>query len=820
MKIGSIGAAVSAVLAGVAGTSVGAPLNPPPDVLDTVTVLASRVGDRTVFDSTVPIDIYTADETRAALVSGELGQALQALSPSINMPRASASGTSDAVRAIQLRGLAPDQTLVLVDGKRRHTNAVMDFEGLFHGTVATDLNAIPLSAIDHIEILRDGAGAQYGSDAIAGVVNIVLKSGAQPGSVDASLGEYVTHFAPTNQTLADGRNRQLDAETGFALASGGWLRIGADYQQRGATNRAGFSSASWTSYNSTAADLALDQRVLFRSGDPSLENKGLYAKVSIPVGGAEMYATATFNGRESLGAAFFRYPGDPSNVLSIYPNGFLPVSVNTSNDRAVIAGIRGDSDGYRWDVSARDGYNTFRYGLTHSLNASLGADSPTSFHLADFTTEQRAVNVDWSRSLSIGRQQPLDLSTGAEYLEERYHTSAGDPASYAAGPNVVNGFGETVPPGAQGDSGLRPQDTVRLARHVSSLYVDAQWEASHAWLIGAAARYSDYSDYGSSTTGKLSARYKVTDGFLARAALSTSFRAPALAQTGIRFATLNFNADGSGLQNNAWLPPSDPIARGLGATPLKPERSVNATAGLAWRSGRTAASVDVYQIRIRDRITPTGSLQSAAVSDYLTAAGATDIGSVTFLTNALDTTTRGVDVVISQDLNAWQGLLHLSAAFNRNAVSEDRVRNASAVLSGIDPSLALMDPTVLIPLEYGSPKSKWILSADWSNAQWGARLQATRFGEMSAFTYDSAEPSVLGGNAQPYAAVWSVDAELKLTWTPQFEVAVGGTNVLDKYPDRTTPDGTYGGAFPYNYTNPLGINGAYFYLRGRYRLSR
>jgi iron complex outermembrane receptor protein len=814
----SLRQAIAMALAVVAPTIVAADELAPRGVLDTVTVLASRVGDRTVFDSAVPIDVYTPEETRAALVSGELGQALQSLSPSINMPRASASGTSDAVRAIQLRGLAPDETLVLVDGKRRHTNAVMDFEGLYHGTVAVDLNTIPVSAIDHIEILRDGAGAQYGSDAVAGVVNIVLKSGPGAGAVDAQLGENITHFSPTGMTIQDGRNREVDAESGFALGQEGWIRIGADFQSRGATNRAGRSDAAWTSYNSTPADLALDQQVVFRSGDPALENKGLYSKLSLPVGGAEFYGLMTLDWRDSEGAAFFRYPGDPSNVTSIYPSGFLPVSENSSRDQSFLIGLRGDRSGWHWDLSTRDGYNTFSYGLDHSLNASLGSASPTTFHLAEFTTEQRAVNIDVTRSIPMAGGRPLDLAVGAEYLEERYHTSPGDPASYAAGSFVQNDLGETIPPGAQGDSGLRPVDTVHLARHTSSLYADAEWDLADRFLIGAAARYSDYSDYGSSTTGKVSFRWTLADGFLLRGAMSSSFRAPALAQTGIRFATLNFNADGTGLQNNAWLPPSDPIAKGLGATPLKPERAVNTTLGLAWRSGRTSVSLDAYQIRLKDRITPTGALQSDAVSSYLSSAGATDIGSVTFLTNALDTTTRGLDLVISHDRPLLNGVLHLGAAFNRNTLREDRVRNQSPVLAAIDPALTLMDPTVLIPLEYGSPRSKLILSSDWSNAEFGARLQATRYGEMWAFTYDSNEPSLLGGNAQPYGATWSLDAEVHLNLTAAFEVAVGGTNVLDRYPDRTTPDGTYGGAFPYNFANPLGINGAYFYVRGRYRL--
>jgi iron complex outermembrane receptor protein len=790
----------------------------PTDVLDTITVLASRIGNRTAFDSPVPVDVYTPAETLAALVTGDTGAALQALSPSVNMPRVSASGTSDAVRAIQLRGLAPDQTLVLINGKRRHTNAVMDFEGLFKGTVAVDLNTIPASAIDHLEILRDGAGAIYGSDAIAGVVNVVLKSGAEAGSAEASFGEYRTHFAPTGTTITDGRNRTLDADTGFKIGEQGWLRIGATVQDRGATQRAGRSDAYWTSWNATDADVALNDQVVFRSGDPEVKNRGLFYNLSLPVAGAELYSFATLNQRKSRGAAFFRYPGDPSNVLAIYPNGFLPVSTNDGRDLGVVAGLRGDAGAWHWDASVRDGYNTFSYGLTNTLNASLGAASPTSFHVADFTTEQRALNLDVTRSLPLGNGRNLDLALGAEYLGERYHTSPGDPASYAAGPFFANEFGEPIPPGAQGDSGLRPADTVHLKRNVTSLYLDADVEVLKGLNLGAAARYSDYSDYGSSTTGKFTLRYAIAGGVVLRGAVSSSFRAPALAQTGIRFASLNFNGDGTGLANNAWLPPGDPIAVGLGATPLKPERSTNSTLGLAWRAAGTSASVDFYQIRIRDRITPTGALQSDGVSAYLADAGATDIASVTFLTNALDTTTRGVDVVVSHERQLLGGTLLLRAAFNHNSLTEDHQRSASAALAAIDPSLALLDPTVLVPLEYSSPKSKLILTADWSGERHGLRVQATRFGTLSVFTYDDSQPTTpVGGNAQPYSPVWSLDVEGRASFTPTLEGAIGGTNVFNHYPDRTTDGGTYGGAFPYNYTHPLGINGAYYYVRLRYR---
>ncbi len=768
--------------------------------LTAITVFGSRVKDRSVFDSAVPIDVFTHDEVHTSLVSGELGQALQALSPSVNMPRASSSGTSDSVRTIQLRGLAPDQVLVLVNGKRRHANAVMDIEGLFPGTVAVDVNAIPPEAIDHIEILRDGAGAIYGSDAIAGVVNIVLKSAANGGEVDALYGANHTKFAPTGQTITDGRSKTVSADYGVPLG-GGWIHFGADYRDTGATNRAGPTS-SFASYNSTPADVALDNQVLFQSGDPATINKSLFYNASFPLAdGYELYSFATANRRDTWGGAFFRYPGDPTNVPSIYPNGYRPVSTGVSQDASLVGGVKGDFGSWKWDLSGREGYNTFSYGLQNTLNASLGPDSPTRFHVGNFTYEERALNLDISRELPIGLAAPLNVSAGAEYMHESYHTSPGDPASYRAGPYTYDAdFGETIPPGSQGDNGLTPQDAVHLQRHVTSVYVDLDNEITSRLLVGIAGRYSDYSDYGSSTTGRFSARLKLTEDFLLRASASNSFRAPSLAQQGIRITTLNFNADGTALQNTAFLPPTNPLAAASGGLPLRPEKSVNYTAGLAWRApANTALTLDVYQIRIRDRITPTGQI---AVDDP----AFPDVAAVTFLTNGLDTTTRGFDLVASHDEPVAGGRLKLSAAFNRDYLHEDALRNALLNAGNVN-------EVVLIPLELGSPATKLVLSADWSNARWGASVQPIRYGSLYAFSYDSTLPILNGANVQKYSAAWAVSAEVHVNVLDYLTLAVGGTDIFNRYPDQSAPGGSYFGAFPYNYANPVGLNGAFYYIR-------
>ncbi|MBG6221661.1 MULTISPECIES: TonB-dependent receptor [unclassified Janthinobacterium] len=782
--------------------------------IDQVTVVGSRARNRTVFDSSVPIDRFGVREISNALSTGDVGAALQNLSPSINFPRIESSGASDSVRGIQLRGLAPDQVLLLINGKRRHTSAVLDTESSFAGTVPVDINAIPPNAIDHIEILRDGAGAQYGSDAVAGVINIVLKKARTGGGASVSYGANHTHFEPTDQTLTDGQSVIVNADYGVPLGEAGFFRFGAETRRRSPTERAGPSDAGWTSYNFTPADQALDGKVVFKSGDSRQRNNYLFYNTQLTLAnGLDLYSFATLNERKSDGSAYFRYPGDPSNVPALYPNGYRPVTNGDKRDLSIVAGVRGSAGEWNWDASARHGSDRFDYGVSHSVNASLGAASPTRFKLAGFDFRQNALNLDATRTVDIGLPSPLSVAVGAEWMRETYTSSAGDPASYAAG-----GFTD-APPGAQAGPGLRPSDAYDGSRQVRSVYADVENDLTPRLLVGAAARYSDYSDFGSASTGKLSTRYKVTDTFLVRGSLSNSFRAPALVQTGFRFATLNFNADGTALQTSALLPASDPLARSFGAQQLKPEKSANVSLGLAWKpAAATSVTVDAYVIRIRDRITRSSDLQSDAVTAYLAANGRSDIQSVAYLANLLDTRTKGLDVVLNHELAFTSGKLNLNAALNLNKTSLDKVRQSSATLANIDPSLTLLTETSLFRIKHASPTSKLILGADWQAAGWGVQARATRFGELKDFSYDSDAPLIDGIPAQRFGAVWSLDLEGQLKLSKQLTVSVGGNNILDRYPQRVrqTNNATYGGALPYNFINPIGVNGAYFYAKLNY----
>jgi iron complex outermembrane receptor protein len=780
------------------------------DAAQRVVVTGSRARARTVFDSAVPVDLFSGPQLTQSLATGEAGQLLQALDPSINMPRVSASGTSDTVRTIQLRGLAPDETLVLVNGKRRHASAVMDTEGLFPGTVSVDINAIPASAIEAVEVLRDGAGAQYGSDAVAGVVNFRLKDSAAGGSASITVGADSTHFAPTGRRITDGQSIVLGADRGLRLGDGGFLHFGGDAVHKKGTNRAGPTRAADASENDTAADQALDGQVLYKSGDPDQHGGDLWYNAALPLGGGlRAYSFATFGQRDSRGGAFFRWPGDVENVPSVYPNGYRPQTTNRDRDVSWVGGLAQSSADWTIDASARLGQNEFDYGVEHSLNASLGAGSPTAFHLADFRLRQLALNLDASRELAApGLAEPASLALGAELMHEGYRSRPGDPASYAAGPDTG------APPGAQAGPGLEPADAVDLGRWVKSAYADVDLPVTRRLLLDVAARWSGYGGSGDAVTGKLAGRYKLTDALLLRGSVSNSFRAPALAQTGFRFTTLNFNQDGTGLQNDALLPASDPLARAFGAQRLKPELSTNLSVGAAWKATGTATlSVDAYRIHVRNRITRSSDLQSDAVSAYLASIGRTDIASVAFLTNALDTTTQGLDLVAGDALPLAGGTLNLNAALNFNRTRIDRVRNGSAALAAIDPSLTLLTPQSLLVVKRGSPTSKLVLGGDWSGGRWGVTGRVTRYGAVYDQSFDPAAPVIDGAGAQRYGANWSTDLELSYRVTPQATVALGGNNVFDRYPDRTYAGSTLGGALPYDYIAPIGINGAFYYGR-------
>jgi iron complex outermembrane receptor protein len=434
--------------------------------LEQVVVTGVRASGRTALESPVPIDVLTQQDLRAAgAVNGELGQALATLLPSFNFPRQSNSGGSDHVRAAQLRGLSPDQVLVLVNGKRFHTSALVNTDTkIGRGTTPVDFNAIPISAIKRIEVLRDGAGAQYGSDAIAGVVNIILDDSHEGGEVVANYGANHTHFSPTNRDITDGQSTFASAKFGTRLAGTGFFDGGIEVSRHNATNRAGLDTVPDFIADPTPANLALQGRRNYIAGDPESESYNGWFNSELPLTETtKLYGFGTYTQRHTIGDNYFRYPDSSANVPSIYPDGYLPQSLGHNRDAQVAGGVRGRWGDWSYDGSLNWGSNAFDYDLRDSLNASLGADSPTSFHIASYRFDQTSANLDTSRDFSIGSRF-LTLALGGEFRHESFQTKPGDPASYAVGPIV------DAPAGAQAGGGLQPQDAAQLTRQVKALY--------------------------------------------------------------------------------------------------------------------------------------------------------------------------------------------------------------------------------------------------------------------------------------------------------------------------------------------------------------
>ncbi|MFM2041623.1 MAG: hypothetical protein RLY86_199 [Pseudomonadota bacterium] len=775
--------------------------------LEEIVVVGSRGKPRTVLESAVPVDVISAaDITRAATLGGEVGQVLQTLVPSVNFPRQSNSGTADSIRSAQIRGMSPDQVLVLVNGKRRHSSAVLNIESkIGRGTAPVDLNTIPVNAVERVEVLRDGAGALYGSDAVAGVVNLVLKGGAEGGQASASFGLHHTDFDPLDDSITDGQTYVANADYGFGLGDGGFIRIGGEYTARNATKRAAPGELPFFEAN-TAANRAAAAANQFNAGDPDVDGFNSFVNAEVPLsGGLVAYGFGTAGYRESVGSAFFRFPDGFQAVPAIFPNGYRPETTGENLDLAATGGLRGEAAGWSWDAGLTYGMNEFDSGVRRSLNPSLGTDSPTEFHLATFRYDQASLNLDATREFQAGLAGPLLLAVGAEARREWFETTAGDRAGYVAGPRPLA-------IGAQAGPGLAPEDTADADRDVIGFYADLEGQVVERLTLGIAGRYEHYSDFGDTLTGKLSGRFALTDGFALRGAVSSNVRAPSLAQTAFQFSSINLG-DGGALTTIRTVAVDSPIGRLLGAEDLEEESAFNTSAGITGDLGNgLTVTVDLFRIEVEDRVTLSERFSGvgALVRSRL---GIQGVESVNFFTNAVDTTTEGVDVVATWTGEVADGRLDLTAAYNYAKTEIDRVKATPAVLVGLGGSPTLVGTEERNTLEEAAPRDKLILSASYDRDALGLLLRGTRHGETTR-VFD------FGGGFTPtqtYGAEWAIDLEVSYDVTEAVTIAVGGNNVLDNYPDRSIADISYFGNFPYDVLSPIGFNGAYYYVRTQVR---
>jgi iron complex outermembrane receptor protein len=800
-----LGLAIAAVL--FSSTASAQPSAPA--TLDTVIVTGTRAIDRTELESTSPIDVLTAEDIRkAGVINGELGSALQALLPSFNFPRQSNSGGADHVRAAQIRGLSPDQVLVLVNGKRRHNSALVNTDSkIGKGTTPVDFNAIPVSAIKRIEVLRDGAGALYGSDAVAGVVNVILDDVAEGGEFEASFGAHHTELEPIGRRLTDGQTSFFSAKVGTALTDdGGFLRVGLELKNREPTNRAGFDQVPFWE-EQTPANVALAGKRNYVLGDGASKDLNAWFNSEIPLGEtSKAYAFGTYHQRDTEGANYFRYPDGVANWKQLYPNGYRPVSEGENLDTQLVLGTRGQWGEWNYDASLDHGRNAFTYRLRNSLNASLGPSSPTRFKTGDYAFAQSVANLDLGR-LFVHANNTHSLGFGVEARHENYETGAGDPASYAAGPYIDR------PTGSQAGGGLTPQDEANLSRDVLSGYASLSSTFGEKFSTDLAARYEHYDDFGGELTGKFGARYAFTPAFALRGALSNNFRAPSLAQIGYESTSTGYTAAGQLVQGRL-LSVNNPIARALGATDLDPEKSINTSIGFTSRIGANFdLSLDLFQIDIDNRVALSESITGDALTDFVQQQfGVRGLESAHYFVNAADTRTRGAELVGNWRQSLGNGELLITGTWAYAKTELKNVLETPSQLTALDPDYVLFGIEESNTLTDATPRTRAALAAGWNNDRWSITSRVTRYGSAKRI-FD------FGGGyipEQTYSAKWQLDAEVSVQLTNQWSLAVGGQNLTDSYADLSNEDIYYFGNLPYDVLSPVGSNGAYFYGRVRY----
>jgi len=774
-----------------------------------IIVTGTRQTTRTVADSMAPIDVLDAQDLEA---SGKqsVRDLLGTLVPSINVSN-SGAGASFAIKTLSLRGLAGDQLLVLVNGKRRHNTATLFINGTTqNGQSPPDLDLIPANMIDRIELLRDGASAHYGSDAIAGVVNIILKSDTHGGASILGGG------------TADGGGEQgrFQVDNGFALGQG-MIHVAADASLQGRTIRGGPITSSL--YFAGDPREATADRMRNKPGQPQVDGVNLAYNAMMPVGAAvELYSNGTWSRRHADAFLTYRTPNSVLNITDIFPEGYIPHFHIYDRDTQLTAGARGDGPaGWHVDLSSSWSRNSSRY-AENSLNVSLGPASPTRFYIGTVRASEWTSNLDLQRDVALGLAAPLSIALGAEYRENSYRIMAGDPPSYSDGgyraPAGQVFAGVTRTPGAQGVTGFAPDAAGHYKRRAWSAYLNLEQTIVDGFEIALAGRHEDYSDFGTTNTWKASARIEPIRGIALRGTASTGFRAPTLQQqyyaSSSTIAVLFPGETTTRLAPVRALQVGDPVAVAWGAQPLKPERSTNVSAGIVLSPApRFSITVDAYQIRIKDRILLSGVLTGGAngLGDLLINAGLAPDQSGFYFSNAASTRTRGLDIVSLYRAALGEfgsAVFTLSGNFNRTIFTRLDVPDVLA-----DIGVSLIDRARQGDFTSGTPRSKFIGNVNWTLGAFTMNLRATRYGEV---TQRAARTVTVDGNSyypdETIAPKVIFDLELCYALARGVKIAAGANNLFNIYPTKLSAvnQGTSGFAL-YNAYSPYGISGGFYY---------
>ena len=821
--------------------------------LEGVIVTGVRGVRRTVTDSPVPVDVISDAQLTA---TGKVGlkEVLNTLIPSFNLPGINGGGTSWTVRAITMRGLNGDQALFLVNGKRRHGTALINnLARVGRGGAPVDLDLIPASAIARIEVLRDGASAQYGSDAIAGVINIILKQDQKGGSFSYQGGQNY---------LGDGDTRSATLNYGLPLGEqGGFVQFALNWKNNEAASRSVPSTAQYifqptvttvggvTTVTPDPRDATADRYYWGHGYGPGEEDiLAASYNAELPVNDLTLYSTSTLSHRSSkkntgsflpnlapVAGVTAGRPLNRNSLPEVYPYGFNALRRIFELDFQTTLGARGQAKGWDWDLSTTFAQDHAQLDGENTINASLGPNSPNYFHLSTHQFQQWTTNFDVTREFEGVLPRPIQVSWGLEQRYEHFRISPGDEASYIVGDYVIPAgqpFAGLRPnPGLASYAGAAPEDSGSISRNVYAAYVDVGTNLTENWYVGVAARHERYTgDVGDTTSGKITTRWEFLPGYAVRGTISNGFRAPSLAQQVFASSTISGSLCAAAPNNTfrgVTCTPGEYLtyptkvlrtdsaeAQALGATPLKPETSTNYSVGLtAEPTSRLRVTLDAYQIDIDDRIIDTSNLDLSAAQLASQPALAPLLTrfpqglAATYYTNGVSTRTTGIDLVgeYALDLGSF-GRLNLNAAyaFNKTKI-RDRIATP-AILKAVNPNLVLFDRQKIADLTIGTPRKKTILGASWTRDTLSASLRATRYGQYT-------EAGTSANLDRTFSAKWVADLDIAWDVRPSTTIAIGANNLFDQHPDKIGIVNTDTGMNQFGNFSPFGITGGYWYGR-------
>jgi len=762
-------------------------------------------------ESPVPIDVITSKDIQD-YNQQNLGQLLHYMVPTFYSTRQTIADGSDHVDPISLRGLSSEHVLVLIDGKRRHSNAMIHVNGTFgRGSSGVDLNAIPVAAIERIEILRDGAAAIYGSDAIAGVINIILKKKTGVATLKTMAG---------NTYKNDGASQAFSGNYGFALGKTGFLNVTGSFVNISPINRAGnytgdiFGDERDDNPDDKAAfydnnESGLDDQKVMEIGQAHTRNANIFFNTAVEIKkGMEIYGNGGLNYRKGVAKGFYRFPKDSLKVVEeFYSYGFSPEMHTDISDKSLVLGVKGIiNEKWNIDFSNNSGSNAFDFTVKNSNNASLGTASPISAYAGGFRYGQNIISLDVTRSFKKSFF-PINLSFGSRFRIENYEIVAGETNSYFNG-NDTSYAGDAKIAGMQLFPGFQPENEIIKLRSNATSYIDVDLAPTKQLLMNLASRFESYSDFGTNFSWKVASRYKFGKGLVIRAAYNTGFKAPSLHQIYYnKVSTITSNSDASELLQVATFNNESSVSKSFGFESLKPELSNSYSFGLTSRPSKNLSiTMDYYNINIKDRIVLTSIISvdedSANFSPIL---DPFNISEAQFFTNAVDSKTYGIDIFSVYTLNTDKIIYNLHLGYNYNYTEVSRLPFSSDLLEGKED--IIFDRGEVSRLKDATPRSKTVIKLTAQTNKFNIALINSRFGEIKYVDAETEEKD------EVFGAKWVTDLSVSYKLNNNISFTVGANNLFDVYPDKNKNlDNTASGSFVYSRrVQQFGIMGGYYF---------